>query len=288
VKIVVTGAAGMVGSALVRGLAPEHDVVAVVHRTPLPADLRGVPAAPWDLHGPLPPALEAPADAWIHCAAFTSVDGAEARPDEAWRVNVDGTRAAARAAAAAGARMVYVSTDAVFDGTRGLYAEEDAPAPVNAYARGKLAGEAEAAAAPGALVVRMNVVSRGAGLVRWLLEAAGSGAAVPLFRDVFFNPVPVDAFAGLVLGLLGRGAQGVVHLGSAEVLSKAQFGRLVLAHAGLGAAPVVEQDLRDAGLRAPRALDTSLCTLHARRMGLRMPSLNTLFSTLHDAQRPQG
>lgn len=278
----------MVGSALVRGLAPDHDVVAVVHRTPLPAELRGVPAAPWDLHGPLPPSLEAPADAWIHCAAFTSVDGAEARPDEAWRVNVDGTRAAARAAAAAGARLVYVSTDAVFDGIRGLYAEGDAPAPVNAYARGKLAGEAEAAAVPGALVVRMNVVSPRAGLVRWLLEAARSGAPVPLFRDVFFNPVPVDAFAGLVLELLGRGAQGVVHLGSAEVLSKAQFGRLVLAHAGLGAAPVVEQNLRDSGLRARRALDTSLCTLHARRMGLRMPSLNTLFSTLHDAQRPQG
>ncbi len=282
-KIVVTGAAGMLGSVLVRALAPAHEMTAVVNRTPLPPGAAPARTVAWDLAGEPPSELQTPADAWVHCAAYTSVDGAEADPAAARRVNVEGTAAVARAAERGGARLVYVSTDSVFDGDRGLYAEDDPTGPVNVYARTKLEGEAAALALPGSLVVRTNLVSAGGGLVEWVLRTAGEGRVVPLFHDVVFNPLPVGAVAPAVLELLDARAEGTVHLGSREVLSKAQFGRLVLAHAGLGDAPVREGALADAGLAARRPLDTSLCTLHARRLGLRMPSLDALFATLRPA-----
>jgi dTDP-4-dehydrorhamnose reductase len=287
VRIVITGAAGMLGSALARALRPGHDVVAAVGRSPLPADLAGVEAVPWTLPEPAPAGLaDGGADVVVHCAALTSVDAAERDPDAARRVNVEGTRRAAELAARCGAALVYVSTDSVFDGARGDYAEDDAPGPLNVYARTKLEGEVEARRSPRALVLRTNVVAPGAGLTRWVLDTARAGGAVPLFRDVRFNPVPVDAFAPLVLALLSAGATGTVHVGSRERLSKAQFGRLVLAYGGLAGHPVSESRLADAPLAAPRPLDTTLSTRRARALGVEMPSLDPFFRSLTASPGP--
>jgi dTDP-4-dehydrorhamnose reductase len=279
-KIVVTGAAGMLGSTLVSNLSDAHHVTAVTHRTPLPAGLRPTRQVQWDLAAEPPAELREAADLWVHCAAYTSVDGAEQWPAVARKVNAAGTAAVVSVAADAGARVVYVSTDSVFDGTRGHYGEDDAPGPVNEYARSKLAGEEYVRAHAKNLVIRTNLVSRSAGLVQWLLNRRGDGKELKLFRDVVFNPIPADAFTPLLMALVERDCAGTVHLGSREVLSKAQFGRLVLAHAGSGTEQVRDADLDDAGLLAPRPRDTSLCTARARCMGLSMPSLDTLLSSI--------
>jgi len=93
----------------------------------------------WDVTRPLPSGLARP-ELVLHCAAWTDVDGAEADPDAAQAVNAEGTRNVA----ALGAPVVYFSTDYVFDGTKGTpYVESDVPAPLSAYGRSKLAGEAQ-------------------------------------------------------------------------------------------------------------------------------------------------
>ena len=271
----------MLGSALVRALRPSHAVTAAVSRSPLPADLSSVDAVRWDLPEPAPLSLsDAGAELVVHCAAVTSVDGAERDPETARRINVEGTRRAAELADRAGAALVYVSTDSVFDGARGDYAEDDGTGPLNVYARTKLEGEAEALRHPRGLVLRTNVVSPRAGLARWVIDTARDGRTVPLFRDVLFNPVPVDAFAPLVLDLVALGTAGVVHVGSAERLTKAQFGRLVLAYAGMAAHPVEEKRLAEAPLAAPRPLDTTLSTRRARALGVALPSLDPFFRSL--------
>src|SRR5437879_9505851 len=74
----------------------------------------------------------------IHTAALTQVDWCESHPEETWRSNVEASRTLAQIARQIGARMVYISTDSVFDGTRGYYCETDEPRPLNAYSQSKL------------------------------------------------------------------------------------------------------------------------------------------------------
>ncbi len=132
-KVLVTGAGGMLATDLVPVLrAAMHEVVACGRdRLDIldPAQARAVILA------------ERPATV-IHCAAYTNVDGAEADPQAAFSVNRDGTRHVAEACRAAGATMVYVSTDYVFDGKASRpYRTDDPPNPLGVYGQSKLAGE---------------------------------------------------------------------------------------------------------------------------------------------------
>ncbi|RMG87622.1 MAG: NAD(P)-dependent oxidoreductase, partial [Candidatus Dadabacteria bacterium] len=132
IRVVVTGGEGQLGRALARE-APEGWDLRVLPRSRLdvtdPEEVRAV-------LGSLRPQ-------WVvNAAAYTRVDQAEAEPERAAAVNRDGARHVAEACAAVGARMVQVSTDYVFDGTKGSpYRPGDPPNPVNIYGRTKLEGE---------------------------------------------------------------------------------------------------------------------------------------------------
>ncbi|MEM2915265.1 MAG: sugar nucleotide-binding protein, partial [Candidatus Bathyarchaeia archaeon] len=80
-------------------------------------------------------------DVIVHTAALTDVDYCEEHPDEASILNVEGTRNLVAAAKNIGTEFVYISTDSVFDGKKGMYVEEDVPNPINCYAKTKLEGE---------------------------------------------------------------------------------------------------------------------------------------------------
>jgi dTDP-4-dehydrorhamnose reductase len=156
-QFVITGAGGMLGQDLAAAARRGgHDVLAF-SRTELdisdPGALDAVLGA-------------AEADVVFNCAAWTDVDGAETSPEAALAVNGAGAGNVARAAAAAGAWTVHVSTDYVFDGTkRSPWVESDPVAPVSSYGRSKLAGEREVAAeAPG----RHTIVR-----TSWLFGAGG-------------------------------------------------------------------------------------------------------------------
>lgn len=131
-RILLTGHSGLLGSDLVPVLESGHEV----HGCSLPER---------DITDPETCRLvvrETRPDLVIHAAAFTAVDECERNPAMAWRVNALGTRNVALAAREAGARLAYISTDYVFDGTLGRpYVEFDAPAPLGVYGRSKWAGE---------------------------------------------------------------------------------------------------------------------------------------------------
>jgi dTDP-4-dehydrorhamnose reductase len=130
--MLVTGAAGMLGRDLVPLLEADGHVVTAVD---LDVDVTDPEAVELCVHDVRPEAV-------FHLAAWTDVDGAEQREDEALAVNGEGARNVARAAARAGAPLVFVSTDYVFDGAAAHdYVEDDPPAPLGAYGRTKLAGE---------------------------------------------------------------------------------------------------------------------------------------------------
>jgi dTDP-4-dehydrorhamnose reductase len=164
-RLLITGSAGMLGRAVTDAAARVgHDVVALARADLDIADAANVARIV---------AAAEPA-AVINCAGFTDVDGAEQNEPQALRVNGDGAGHVARAAAEAGARVVHVSTDYVFDGAkRAPWVESDAVAPLQAYGRTKLAGERTVAEAnPDHAIVR----------AAWLFGAGGHNFADTMLR----------------------------------------------------------------------------------------------------------
>jgi dTDP-4-dehydrorhamnose reductase len=199
------------------------------------------------------------ADAAIDLAAIADVDKAERERDLAWKVNVEGARNIAEACAARGIKCVFFSSDAVFDGSRSGYVEEDPPAPVNFY--GKTKAEAERAvlgACPGAVVVRISLVlgfpvtggnSFYAGLAAKL--AAGEEVACP--TDELRTPIDVLTLSECALELAGSDYSGRLHLGATESINRYELARQSAALMGYDEGLVVMRSSQLGGAgRAPR------------------------------------
>ena len=175
----------------------------------------------------------------IHCAAFTKVDQAEVEPDEAMRVNRTGTASVARAARDAGAGIVHISTDYVFDGLKRMpYLPEDPTSPIGAYARSKVEAE-EAVRASGSatdqLIVRTGWLY-GAGrrdFTDLVLEKTVAGEPLRIVDDQWGRPTWTRNVARTVLDLVGRGATGIVNVNDAGQTTWHGFAYAVVEEAGL-------------------------------------------------------
>lgn len=205
-KVLVTGAGGMLAHAVLAELeAGGHDVVARPRQALDVTDARAVERA----------VQEAAPDAVVQCAAYTRVDDAEEETEEAVVVNGAGTAHVARACRAVGARLVYPSTDYVFDGTASApYPPDSPPSPINAYGRSKRAGEEAAAQAEEFLVVRTAWLygAGGGNFVRTILERARSGEPLRVVDDQRGSPTWTRVVARVFRSLLENDAPaGVYH-----------------------------------------------------------------------------
>jgi dTDP-4-dehydrorhamnose reductase len=213
-RVLVTGAGGLLGSEVVAwGAAHGQDVVGAGHAALDVTDADAVRSA----------VAERPIDWVVHCAAYTAVDRAESEADRASLVNVRGTEHVARAAAQVGARLAYISTDYVFDGTkRSPYRVTDEPRPLSVYGRTKLAGERAAGRAcaegpspsPAPLIVRTGWLygAGGRGFVRAMLERARRGERLSIVDDQTGRPTWARNVARHLFALMERGQEGVWHV----------------------------------------------------------------------------
>jgi dTDP-4-dehydrorhamnose reductase len=284
--LLVTGASGFLGRHLAReAVAAGRPVALAVHHhaSDLPelkvvrADLT-VPRAARDLLRRIEPQ-------WVvNCAAFTNVDECERNPARSHALNVELPRLLAEACAEAGAGLVHISTDSVFDGKRGSYSEEDEAAPVNVYARSKLEGErAVEDEYPEALVLRTNFIgvsrSRHAGLADWITTKLESGERILGFTDVIFAPLLVNELARIILAAIDSRLEGLYHTSARDACSKYNFARRLAAAIGLDSGLVDRAVVADANLAAPRPLNISLSPLRLERaLGRPMPSVEDAIS----------
>lgn len=251
-RIAVTGAGGGLGRAFIERAPSRHEVIPFTHDD-LPVEDRHAV-----MRGLVPPGP----DIVVHAAAMTSVDGCEERPEAAFRVNALGTRNVAIAAREAGAILVAVSTDYVFDGEKGEpYHEFDEPRPLSTYGRSKLAGEREARLAPEHLIVRTSwVYGAGDDFVSTAIRQLSAGEQVGAIVDLHGTPTYVVHLAERILPAVLAGLRGIVHLGGPdrmtyhELLSRAKM-------AGDLPGELVEQKAGDLGRPAPRPADSSLTSL---------------------------
>jgi dTDP-4-dehydrorhamnose reductase len=233
-RTLVTGAGGMLGRDVVT--AAERSGHEVTGLTRADVDITDADALSAAIRQERP-------DAVINCAAYTDVDGAESEPDAAHAVNAVGAGNVARAAAAAEALVVHVSTDYVFDGSATRpYVETDEPSPLGAYARSKLIGEIEVAGAnPRHLIARSSWLFGGGkrNFVETMLSLARERREVSVVVDQVGSPTWTGHLAGALVGLADRPAEGLHHLAAAGSCSWHAFAVEIFRQAGVDCRVVV-------------------------------------------------
>ena len=144
-KILVTGASGLLGKKIVKELLDrDFEIIAIYNRNPILFEHRQLIKIRMDITNKVlleDLILREKPGVIVHSAAYTDVDGCEKNKLMAWKVNVEATHSVVRAAKVVKAHVVYISTDYVFDGEKGLYKETDIPNPINYYGLTKLIGE---------------------------------------------------------------------------------------------------------------------------------------------------
>jgi dTDP-4-dehydrorhamnose reductase len=262
-KVLVTGAGGMLGSDFVRAAAHWNHEVVPFTRAELDVTDSG---AVWRAC-----VAERP-DAVVNCAAYTDVDGAEDDPDAAMRVNAEGARYVALAAAEVGASVVYPSTDYVFDGDKGApYVESDIPRPLSAYGRSKAAGEAETAAAnPRYYIVRSSWLfgTAGRNFVETMLAVGADGGDVVVVRDQVGCPTYAAHLADALVRLIDTSALGIHHIAGAGECSWYELAQEIFEQAGVQCR-VMSMTTAELGRPAPRPAYSVLAT--ERREAIHLP-----------------
>jgi dTDP-4-dehydrorhamnose reductase len=159
-------------------------------------------------------------------AAMTNVDGCEADRIAAWKANAFGPKNVALAARDIGAKLIYVSTDYVFDGERGMYREDDPPSPINYYGESKLAGESAILQTLDDYVIARTSVLYGWNPVRlnfvtWAVQELKSGNKINIVNDQYNSPTLSSNLAEMILSL--RNETGVFHTAGSERINRYDF-----------------------------------------------------------------
>ena len=223
----------------------------------------------------------------VDTAAMHNVDRCEEERDLAWQVNAGSTGALARVATDIGARYLFVSTDFVFDGTKGRYREQDAARPVNYYGETKLAGEhAVLAASPEHVVVRPSVIygwdDTRLNFATWVLTSVRDGKPVNAVTDWIGSPTFADGLAAGILRLLTVPDGGVYHLAGADAMSRYDFAVRLARAFGLDSALVKPVRSADLNMKAPRPPDSSLESAKAKRRRITVPGVDEGIAAMRD------
>ena len=274
VRVLVTGASGQLGSALLREASKEGTTaIGAYNRRPLQSGVQMDIAQRGQVRATV---KEVAPDYVIHAAAFTDVDACEAEPKRAWDVNALGTKHVIDASGECGAPVVYVSTDYVFDGKSGPYSEEDQTNPINVYGESKLAGERFALEQSANAVARVCVLygPDRPNFVTCVINSLRTNTPINVVTDQYNTPTYAGDCARALLRLCARGLTGVYHVSGREQVSRYDFACAI--------ADVFELDEKLINVtttdtlrqRAPRPMNSSLRVEKAERaLGTRLANV---------------
>jgi dTDP-4-dehydrorhamnose reductase len=263
-RMLITGAGGLLGAYLLRELVTRDAIVA--WGGPRGGERFGVPLRAIDLTD-----TDAVSDAFrtarpdvvLHAAALARVADCWRELKTAWNINVAGTATLARLSADVGARLVFVSTDLVFDGERAPYREDDSPCPVSVYGQTKRSAEESVLTAQRSAVVRIGLLYGPSlhGRPSFYDEQATalrSGRPVTLFRDEWRTPLHLTTAARALIAVTMSDFNGLLHIGGPERLSRLEMGWRLAAFLGADPSSIVATDRATAPASEPRPRDVSL------------------------------
>lgn len=175
-------------------------------------------------------------DVVINCAAYTDVDGCESNTEKAMSVNGEGVGYLAMACRDNNILLVQISTDYVFDGSKGVpYVEDDAPHPLSVYGESKLAGEMNAGFSPEHLIIRTQWLYgiHGKNFVETMLRLGAEKDELTVVDDQVGSPTWTVDLARAIIALVDNGCRGIYHAANSEYCSWNGFARAIFAEAGL-------------------------------------------------------
>ena len=272
-KLIVTGAHGFVAGSILAQSGDEWQAHAISRG----AALAGRDDLQWHTCDPQQPAQlarlfhEVRPQAVIHTAAVADIDFCQAHPEAARAANVDFTRTVANLCADTEARLVFCSTDTIFDGEHAPYSEDAPPGPVNLYAQTKVEAEqlvarlgSQAVIARLSLVVGLPLLGAGNSFVVRMIAALKDGKAVSVPEQEVRTPVDVITVGRALLELAAGNHDGIFHLAGRSRVSRFEMAQKIAHCFGLPQHLVVAQVGANAPSRAARPRDVSLNNAKAR------------------------
>ena len=281
-RILVTGASGLLGLNLSLGMTGTHTIVGVdrskLAGTPfelVQADLLEAGACPRLIDAIRPAAI-------IHTSANANIDSCESDPESARRLNANLPAELADVCAKRGLQMIHISTDAVFDGVKdGTYTEDDIPNPLSVYARTKLDGErAVLSVNPDAAVARVNFfgwsLSGSRSLAEFFYNNLSTGQRANGFTDVWFCTMFVGDLADTLVRMLEKGLSGLYHVVGSEAITKYDFGVRIARQFGFDPELVIPTSVEESSLKAKRSHNLRL-SVHrlSTDLGTAIPGVST-------------
>jgi dTDP-4-dehydrorhamnose reductase len=281
-KLLITGASGLLGINLAIEAMREHEVVGVdrgkLRSAPFQVFLVDLPN-----RGAFDSILDSTSPDWlINCAALANLEECEKDPEQAKVLNVDLPAELANTCAERHIRFVHISTDAVFDGEKTKpYTEDDRPNPQSVYSQTKLAGEhATFSQNPDAIVARVNMfgwsLTNKRSLGEFFVNNLSEGKRVNGFTDVIFCPMLVNDTARLLLEMLKKNLSGLYHVVGPQAMNKYQFGMEVARTFGLSESLISPKSVLSSELTAKRSHNLWL-SIHklSTDLGREIPSFST-------------
>jgi dTDP-4-dehydrorhamnose reductase len=231
-KIYITGVCGMLGYNIALGLKGKYDLYGA-DIVPIPE--QDYPIEYFDLldFSKLRESIKkAEPDVVVHTAAAVNVDRCEMDRKFAYELNTHLTQEIAKVCGENGIKLIYISTDAVFDGEKdGLYQETDLPEPVNYYGETKLLGEKYVQECKNSLILRTNIYGRNiqnkCSFGEWIVESLRRGEELNMFTDIFFSPILVNELTEIIDACIEKNVSGLYHACGTGKISKYDFGMAV-------------------------------------------------------------
>lgn len=262
-RMLVTGASGLLGSKVAEVAKRSFEVIPTHHTRSLSPD-----SVKMDITNSaevLEVVVKTRPDVVMHAAAEARVDRCEKNKEEAWKINAEGTRNVAVACGKVKTKLIYVSTDYVFDGEKGLYVESDKPNPVNYYGLTKLKGEEfvkencqDHVTARTSVLYRWH--SMKTNFASWVIESLKRGESITVADDHYNSPTLADNLAEALLEIAKKDLRGLFHTAGSERISRYDFAVKIAKTFGLDAGmikPVKMNELKMWIAKRPR--DSSLC-----------------------------
>jgi dTDP-4-dehydrorhamnose reductase len=264
-KILITGASGLLGHNAchyflsqgydVTGVSYQHDIgISLVREVKV--DLMD-PQALADLFENIKP------DYVLHCAAITNVDACEDNPDQAHLYNVSLPERIAQLCSTYRSKLIYITTDQLWDGTKPFMSEADAVEPLNIYAETKAISEQKVLDADStALIIRTNFFGQGRvwrlSFSDWIHKSLSENQTLKGFDDIYYTPIAIDILLERIDDLIQENATGLFHVAGSERVSKYAFMVAYATAAGLNAGLIEKASASKGNLKAKRPADMSL------------------------------
>jgi len=295
-SVFITGIAGMLGSNLAYLLRDKYRVSGVDLHPVSINRVTGCVFSALDVEQIRQQLIMNGADTVIHCAALVNMDECEANPEYAERINYLLTSDLAFICAKLKIRLIFISTDAVFDGEANyLYKESDMPKPVSVYGKTKVKAEEAVLSTEGNLVVRTNIYGfnyrEKQSFGEWILSSLISNIELNMFYDLYFSPILVNELAEILDQCMEKRLSGLYHISSSGAISKYDIAVAIRNEFGIEGS-INKVSMSQYHFKAPRTRNMGLCNDKLKKelgLSIRTPLESvTEFKRLYDIGYPEA